>query len=76
MLDFGRALSMMRIGNRVARAEWAGTGEALSLVDGGVINVRDADGKIRRVWNPSQVDILSRDWHVVAPVGVRKAEAA
>lgn len=73
MLDFGRALSMMRIGNRVARTDWAG--DALSL-DGGVLNVRDASGGVRCTWQPSQADVLARDWHVVAPVGAGKAEAA
>lgn len=72
-MDFGTALKMLRLGERVARAGWNGKGMWLAL------QVPDAHSKMTLPyiymstvsgdlvpWLASQTDVLAEDWNSVA----------
>jgi hypothetical protein len=69
-LDFGRAIRLLKRGQRVARDGWNGKGMwvEMSFGDGRLflphVMLRTVDGKIVP-WNASQTDMLADDWTLV-----------
>jgi len=78
MFDFGEALRLLKLGNRVKRAGWNGQGifVSMSTPDSGdsmtqpflyidTLNLQTKNPmapKGRVPWAPSQTDILAEDW--------------
>ncbi len=69
MMDFGKALDILKAGGRVARTGWNGKGMWLVLVHGSMkpvtIDMFTAQGAMQPGWLASQADVLAEDWEEV-----------
>ncbi len=61
-MNFGAALSQLRIGIKIRRAAWSPDSNCIYLENGQILMALT-----RQAWIPLQEDLLAKDWEIVVP---------